>query len=38
MFSPAKAAFVRAAQAWENIITSPVTIYIDADVGPNNFG
>ena len=36
--APAKAAFVRAAQAWENLITSPVTIYIDADVGPNNFG
>jgi hypothetical protein len=36
--APAKAAFVRAAQAWENLVTSPVTIYIDADVGPNNFG
>jgi hypothetical protein len=36
--APAKAAFVRAAQAWENVITSPVTIYVDADVGPNNFG
>jgi hypothetical protein len=36
--APAMAAFTRAAQAWENIITSPVTIYIDADVGPNNFG
>ena len=35
---PAKAAFVRAAQTWENIVSSPVTIYIDADVGPNNFG
>jgi Calx-beta domain-containing protein/uncharacterized protein DUF4214 len=36
--APAKAAFIRAAQAWENVITSPVTLYIDADVGPNNFG
>jgi hypothetical protein len=36
--APAKAAFIRAAQAWENIVNSPVTIYIDADVGPNNFG
>ena len=35
---PALAAFVRAAQAWENLITSPVTIFIDADVGPDNFG
>ena len=36
--APAKAAFIRAAQAWENLITSPVTLYIDADVGSNNFG
>jgi hypothetical protein len=36
--APAKAAFVRAAAAWENIIMSPVTIYIDADFGPDNFG
>jgi hypothetical protein len=34
----AKAAFVRAAQAWENLISSPVTIYIDVDYGPTNFG
>ena len=34
----AMAAFIRAAQAWEGMVTSPVTIYIDADVGPNNFG
>lgn len=34
----AMAAFIRAAQAWENVVTSPVTIYIDADVGPTNFG
>ena len=36
--APAKAAFIRAAQAWESLVTSPVTIYIDADVGPTNFG
>jgi Calx-beta domain-containing protein/uncharacterized protein DUF4214 len=36
--APAMAAFTRAAQAWESLVTSPVTIYIDADVGPNNFG
>ena len=36
--APAKAAFVRAAAAWENIISSPVTIYIEADYGPTNFG
>ena len=36
--APAKAAFVRAARTWESLITSPVTIYIDADFGPNNFG
>ena len=36
--APAKAAFIRAAAAWENIITSPVTIYIEADYGPTNFG
>src|SRR5215207_829905 len=34
----AKAAFVRAAAAWENVITSPVTIYLDVDYGPKNFG
>jgi hypothetical protein len=36
--APAKAAFIRAAAAWENLITSPVTIYIDVDYGPDNFG
>ena len=34
----AKAAFIRAAANWENVVTSPVTIYIDADFGPDNFG
>lgn len=34
----AKAAFIRAAAVWENLISSPVTIYIDADYGSTNFG
>jgi hypothetical protein len=34
----AKAAFIRAAAAWENVVTSPVTIYLDADYGAKNFG
>jgi len=34
----AKNAFVRAAQNWETIILSPITIYIDVDFGPNDFG
>ena len=36
--APAMAAFIRAAQTWESLVTSPVTIYIDADVGTTNFG
>lgn len=36
--SAAKAAFVRAAAAWENVIASPVTIYVDVDYGNTNFG
>jgi hypothetical protein len=34
----AKAAFLRAAAAWEAVVNSPVTIYIDADFGSDNFG
>ncbi|HSL54662.1 MAG TPA: NF038122 family metalloprotease [Pyrinomonadaceae bacterium] len=34
----AEAAFIRAAAAWESIITSPITIFIDVDYGPTNFG
>jgi hypothetical protein len=34
----AEAAFNRAAAAWESVINSPVTIYIDVDYGPTNFG
>ena len=36
--APAKAAFERAAKQWEDRINSPVTIYIDVDYGPTNFG
>lgn len=34
----AKAAFLRAAAAWESVIKSPITIYLDADFGSTNFG
>jgi hypothetical protein len=37
-FPTAKAAFIAAAQNWENLIKSPVTIYIDVDFGPTFFG
>ncbi|MDX6696051.1 MAG: hypothetical protein QOF02_3654, partial [Blastocatellia bacterium] len=37
-FPEAKAAFVRAAQSWENLIKSPVTIYLNVDYGPTFFG
>jgi hypothetical protein len=36
--TPAKAAFVRAADAWQTLIKSPITIYIDVDFGPTRFG
>jgi len=34
----AKNAFIKAAQNWETIILSPITIYIDVDFGTTNFG
>ncbi|HEU4833220.1 MAG TPA: NF038122 family metalloprotease, partial [Pyrinomonadaceae bacterium] len=34
----AEAAFNRAAAAWESVINSPITIYIDVDFGTTNFG
>ena len=34
----AKNAFIRAAQNWEAIIKSPITIYIDVDFGSTRFG
>ena len=36
--APAKAAFNRAAANWEAVISSPVTIYVEADFGTTNFG
>src|SRR5437588_9912899 len=35
---PALNAFNRAAQNWENLIQSPVTVYMDVDFGTTNFG
>jgi hypothetical protein len=35
---PAKAAYLRAVASWEGLVNSPITIYIDADFGPDNFG
>ncbi len=34
----AKNAFIRAAQNWETVILSPITIYLDVDFGATNFG
>ncbi|MGH9935505.1 MAG: NF038122 family metalloprotease, partial [Blastocatellia bacterium] len=34
----AKAAFIRAAQRWEALIQSPITMVIDVDYGPTWFG
>src|SRR5262245_4400531 len=37
-FPAAKAAFIRAAQRWEAVIQSPITLVIDVDYGPTWFG
>ncbi|MFN7931615.1 MAG: NF038122 family metalloprotease [Blastocatellia bacterium] len=37
-FPDAKAAFIRAAAAWEAQIKNPITIIIDVDYGPTRFG
>jgi hypothetical protein len=37
-FPQAKAAFVRAAAAWEEIISSNITVIINVDFGPTRFG
>ena len=37
-FPQAKAAFLRAADAWEDKIQSPITVVIDVDFGPTLFG
>jgi len=34
----AKQALIRAASNWEREITTPVTIFVDVDFGPTNFG
>src|SRR6185369_10544793 len=34
----ASAAFTRAAKNWEDIIKSPVTVYMDVDLGTTSFG
>ncbi|MBS1791411.1 MAG: NF038122 family metalloprotease [Acidobacteria bacterium] len=37
-FPAAKAAFIRAAQHWESLIQTPITVVIDVDYGPTWFG
>ena len=37
-FPEAKAAFLRAAAAWEDKVQSPITVIIDVDFGPTLFG
>lgn len=37
-FPQAKNAFVKAAQTWEAVIRSPITMIIDVDYGPTRFG
>lgn len=37
-FPAAKAAFIRAAENWENIVQNPITIIIDVDFGTSRFG
>src|SRR5215471_18055569 len=37
-FPSAKAAFLKAAANWEAMITTPISIVIDVDFGPNGFG
>ncbi|MDQ6891698.1 MAG: NF038122 family metalloprotease [Acidobacteriota bacterium] len=37
-FPLAKAAFIRAAAVWENLVASPITVIVDVDFGVNRFG
>jgi uncharacterized protein (TIGR03437 family) len=37
-FPEAKAAFLRAARTWESLIQNPITVVIDVDYGPTDFG
>jgi len=34
----AKQAFIKAAQTWESVVSTPMTVIIDIDYGPNCFG
>lgn len=37
-FPQAREGFIRAAQIWENVIASPITVVIDVDFGRTFFG
>ncbi len=37
-YPEAKAAFIRAADLWESLLTNAMTVYIDVDFGPAAFG
>jgi hypothetical protein len=37
-FPEAKSAFIRAAQTWESLIATSITVIIDVDFGPTRFG
>lgn len=37
-FPQAKSAFLRAAETWENLIQTPITVIIDVDFGTTRFG
>jgi hypothetical protein len=37
-FPQAKAAYIRAAESWEALVRTPITILIDVDFGPKRFG
>jgi hypothetical protein len=37
-FPQAKAAFVRAAAVWEELVSSPITVILSVDYGPTRFG
>jgi hypothetical protein len=36
--APAKAAFIQAANTWQTLVKSPITIFIDIDFGTTRFG
>jgi hypothetical protein len=37
-FPAAKAAYIRAAETWEALVRTPITVLIDVDFGPRRFG